>query len=54
MAIGDNFNDLDMLEFAGTPIVIGNAAPELQQRFQTVLSNDESGVALAIEQFVLI
>lgn len=54
MAIGDNFNDLDMLEFAGTPIVMGNAAPELQERFQTVLSNDESGVALAIEQFVLI
>lgn len=53
MAIGDNFNDLDMLEYAGTPVVMGNSAPQLIERFQSVLSNDESGVALAIEQFVL-
>ena len=55
MVCGDNFNDLEMLDFAGTPVVMGNAAPELQQRedFYTTLSNDENGVALAIERFIL-
>jgi len=55
MVCGDNFNDLEMLEFAGTPIVMGNASPELLEReeFYTTLSNDENGVALAIEKFIL-
>jgi len=55
MVCGDNFNDLEMLEFAGTPVVMGNAAPELQERadFYTTLSNDENGVALAIERFII-
>jgi Cof subfamily protein (haloacid dehalogenase superfamily) len=55
MAIGDNFNDLEMLEFAGTPVLMGNAAPELLERagFHETLSNDENGVALAIEKFIL-
>jgi Cof subfamily protein (haloacid dehalogenase superfamily) len=55
MCIGDNFNDLQMLEYAGTPVVMGNAAPELLERaeFYTTLSNDESGVAAAIERFIL-
>lgn len=55
MAIGDNFNDLEMLEFAGTPVVMGNADPNLLERpeFYTTVSNDESGVAVAIEEFIL-
>ena len=55
MAIGDNFNDLEMLEYAGTPVVMGNADPSLLERgeFYTTLSNDESGVAAAIERFIL-
>lgn len=55
MAIGDNFNDLEMLEIAGTPVVMGNALPALLEdsRFHQTLSNDESGVAWAIEKFVL-
>ncbi|MBA4121054.1 MAG: HAD family phosphatase [Acidobacteria bacterium] len=55
MAIGDNFNDLEMLEYAGTAIVMGNASPELLERtdFFSTLSNDENGVALAIEKFIL-
>jgi len=55
MVCGDNFNDLEMLDFAGTSVVMGNAAPELQERedFYTTLSNDENGVALAIERFIL-
>ncbi len=55
MAIGDNFNDLEMLEYAGTAVVMGNASPEMLERadFFSTLSNDENGVALAIEKFVL-
>jgi Cof subfamily protein (haloacid dehalogenase superfamily) len=54
MVIGDNFNDLEMLEYAGTPVVMGNADPHLLERegFHTTLSNDENGVALAIERFI--
>ena len=55
MVVGDNFNDLQMLEFAGTPVVMGNASPELLERaeFYTTLSNDESGVAAAIDKYIL-
>ena len=55
MVIGDNFNDLEMLEYAGIAVLMGNASPELLEReeFYTTLSNDENGVALAIEKFIL-
>ncbi|HEX9930135.1 MAG TPA: Cof-type HAD-IIB family hydrolase [Pyrinomonadaceae bacterium] len=55
MVVGDNFNDFEMLEFAGLPVVMGNAAPELLEnpKYETTLSNDESGVAAAIERFIL-
>lgn len=55
MTMGDNFNDLAMLEFAGTPVLMGNADPSLLERreFYTTLSNDENGVAAAIEKFIL-
>ena len=55
MSIGDNFNDLEMLEYAGTSVIMGNASPELLERedFFTTLSNDENGVAAAIERFIL-
>jgi hydroxymethylpyrimidine pyrophosphatase-like HAD family hydrolase len=56
MTIGDNFNDLEMLEYAGTAVVMGNADPRLLERpgFYTTLTNDESGVAVAIDHFILI
>ena len=51
MAIGDNFNDLEMLAFAGVPFIMGNACEELKARgWAVTLSNDENGVAAAIEQ----
>lgn len=54
MAIGDNLNDLEMLEFAGTPVVMGNAIDDLRTRgWAATGSNDEAGVARAIETFVL-
>jgi Cof subfamily protein (haloacid dehalogenase superfamily) len=54
MAVGDNFNDLEMLEFAGTPVVMGNAVDELKDRGWHVTGHqNEAGVARAIERFVL-
>lgn len=54
MAIGDNYNDREMLEYAGVPVVMGNAVAELKRRGWPVTgSNDEGGVATALETFVL-
>lgn len=53
MVIGDNYNDLEMLEFAGTPIVMGNASEDLRKRFESTATNNESGVAAAIERHIL-
>lgn len=51
MAIGDNYNDVEMLEFAGVPVIMGNACPELKQRgWMETAGNHESGVAVAVEQ----
>jgi Cof subfamily protein (haloacid dehalogenase superfamily) len=51
MAIGDNYNDVEMLAFAGLPFIMGNAAEDLRMRGWTVTrANDQNGVAAAIEQ----
>src|SRR5208282_950312 len=51
MAIGDNYNDIEMLTFAGHPVIMGNASDELKQNGWTItLRNDDSGVAAAIDQ----
>jgi Cof subfamily protein (haloacid dehalogenase superfamily) len=50
MAAGDNLNDLQMLEFAGHAVVMGNAVEELRMRGWTLTAtNDEEGVARAID-----
>ena len=54
MAIGDNLNDLEMLEAAGTPVVMANANPELKTRgWAETGDNDSAGVARAVETFIL-
>jgi len=54
MAIGDNFNDLEMLEFAGCPVVMENAVSGLKGRgWEITGSNESAGVAQAIRKFVL-
>jgi 5-amino-6-(5-phospho-D-ribitylamino)uracil phosphatase len=55
MAIGDNYNDLEMLLFAGTGVVMANAPLDLRQieGLHVTASNKEDGVALAIAQFIL-
>ncbi|WP_353098958.1 sugar-phosphatase [Stenotrophomonas lactitubi] len=54
MAIGDQENDLTMLQYAGTSVAMGNAidAVKATARFETATNADE-GVAKAIEAYVL-
>jgi HAD-superfamily hydrolase, subfamily IIB len=50
MAVGDNHNDVEMLEFAGHPVIMGNACEELRGRgWRVTLGNDECGLAAAVE-----
>ena len=54
MAIGDNWNDREMLEYAGVPVIMGNSTPELiSSGWNVTLSNNESGVAAAIRKYAL-
>lgn len=54
VAIGDNWNDLDMLERAGLGVVMANAVTELRSRgFAETSDNDHAGVAKAIDRYVL-
>jgi len=54
LAIGDNHNDEQMLSFAGIPVVMENAVPELKTRgWHVTHTNDNDGVAAAIERFAL-
>ena len=53
MAIGDNHNDVEMLEFAGHPVIMGNACEELRGRgWNVTLGNDQCGVAAAVAEVV--
>jgi Cof subfamily protein (haloacid dehalogenase superfamily) len=51
MAIGDNYNDIEMLAFAGHPFIMGNASEELRGRgWAVTLPNDQSGISAALRQ----
>jgi Cof subfamily protein (haloacid dehalogenase superfamily) len=53
MAIGDNFNDLEMLQYAGLGVAMGNAPREVQAIANWVApSVEEDGAAAAIEAFI--
>jgi Cof subfamily protein (haloacid dehalogenase superfamily) len=55
MAIGDNWNDVNMLEWAGQAVLMGNAAQDLRTMAKTngwkqAPPNDEDGVAITLER----
>ena len=57
MAIGDNWNDENMLAWAGRPVVMGNGAPELLEHarrhgWQIAPANDDDGVAQVVEAVI--
>lgn len=53
IAIGDGFNDLSMIQYAGLGIAMANAQPVVRENADFItLSNDEDGVAYAVEKFI--
>jgi len=53
VAIGDNHNDAEMLNFAGRAFIMENAAPELKENGWTVTrSNDACGVAAVVDLLI--
>ncbi len=53
MAIGDGFNDLPMIEYAGMGVAMSNAPEAIKEKADYVtLSNDEDGIAHVLDQFI--
>ena len=54
MTIGDNYNDIPMIETAGLGVAMGNAPTDVKTCANTVTdSNDQNGVSKAIKLYVL-
>ena len=55
IALGDGFNDLSMIQFAGMGVAVQNAQQVVKEaaNYVSPYTNDEDAVALAIEKFVL-
>lgn len=55
LAIGDNFNDMDMIAFAGIGVAMGNAPNEVKAVADYVtMTNDDNGVAKALMKFIVV
>jgi HAD superfamily hydrolase (TIGR01484 family) len=52
LALGNDYNDLDLLEWSATSFVVANAPDELKTRFAAVASNNKCGVAEAVERWL--
>lgn len=50
MGIGNDYNDIDLLDFTGLSYVVANAPAELRKKYLLTLSNDEHGVYHAIRE----
>ena len=48
VAVGNDYNDLDMLEWAGRACVVSNAPPSMRARFDVVRANDDDGFTDAV------
>lgn len=54
MAIGDSNNDIEMLKYAGLAVAMGNGGERVKQVSDYVTTtNDDGGVALALDRFIL-
>ncbi|MGN0243305.1 MAG: Cof-type HAD-IIB family hydrolase [Lachnospiraceae bacterium] len=54
IAVGDGFNDLTMIEYAGLGVAMANAQEEVKEKADYITgSNDEDGVAQVVERFIL-
>ena len=52
MAIGNDYNDMDLLGWAASSYVVGNAPEDIKKEFRAVASNDDCGVAEAVNHWL--
>ena len=52
LSVGNDYNDVDLLEWAASSFVVRNAPRDLIDRFPTVASNDDCGVAEAVNRWL--
>jgi hypothetical protein len=52
LSVGNDYNDLDLLSWSAKSYVMANAPAELKSNYHTLASNDEGGVAEAIERWL--
>ena len=52
VSIGNDYNDFDLLNWAGTAFVVANAPEDMKRCFQKVSSNDESGLTEAVRKWL--
>ncbi len=52
LSVGNDFNDIHMLRWAGESRVVENAHQDLRDEFRTVSSNDNDGFSLAVEEWL--
>jgi hydroxymethylpyrimidine pyrophosphatase-like HAD family hydrolase len=52
LSIGNDYNDLDLLEWTASSFVVENAPDDLKERFPVVASHNQSGVAEAIQRWL--
>ncbi len=52
LAVGNDFNDEDLLEWTRNAFVVANAPQELRQKFREVPSNDECGITEAVQRWL--
>lgn len=54
LAMGDNINDIEMLQYAGIGIAMGNAVPELKAVADDVTeTNNNDGIAISLHKYIL-
>lgn len=54
IAVGDGFNDLSMIKYAGLGVAMANAQPVVRENADFItLSNEEDGVAHVVRKFML-
>lgn len=52
MAVGNDYNDMDLLQWSGAGFVVENAPEDLKRRFSSVASNDHAGVTEAVTRWL--
>ena len=54
ICVGDGFNDMTMIEYAGVGVAMANAQPEVKRIADFITkSNDEDGIVTVIEKYIV-